>query len=86
MIYEDTRMNPNFEYSQIIRGNGRSASHIGRSTGVIIARSLIGSIRAIKFLQLRNSYAWSSSDTAGMMSWYGVLWNLSFHAIVALSC
>ncbi|KAI8575080.1 hypothetical protein K450DRAFT_263398, partial [Umbelopsis ramanniana AG] len=78
-LNEETKMNPNFEYSQIIRGNGKTASHTGRSTGVIIARCLVGPIRAIKFLQLRNSYAWSHSDTAGMISWYKELHNWMIH-------
>ncbi|KAI8575081.1 hypothetical protein K450DRAFT_275948 [Umbelopsis ramanniana AG] len=65
-----TRMNPNLEYGQIIRGNGKSATHIGRAEGIISARALVSPIRAVKILQLAKARAWKKNDTAGMVDWY----------------
>jgi hypothetical protein len=64
-----TRMNPNFEYGQIIRGNGKSATHIGRAEGLISARALVNPIRAVKMLQTSRTRHWSKEDTAGMVDW-----------------
>lgn len=64
-----TRMNPNLEYGQIIRGNGKSATHIGRAEGIISARALVSPIRAVKLLQLAKARAWKANDTAGMVDW-----------------
>jgi hypothetical protein len=62
-------MNPNLEYGQIIRGNGKSATHIGRAEGIISARALVSPIRAVKVLQLTKSRAWGKNDSAGMVDW-----------------
>lgn len=63
-------MNPNLEYGQIIRGNGKSATGIGRAEGLISARALVNPIRAVKMLQTSHTSHWSKSDSAGMVDWW----------------
>lgn len=62
-------MNPNLEYGQIIRGNGKSATGIGRAEGLISSRALVSPIRAVKMLQAGHASHWSKSDSAGMVDW-----------------
>lgn len=62
-------MNPNMEYGQIIRGNGKTATHIGRAEGIISGRALVSPVRAVKILQLSGTKRWGKNDTAGMVNW-----------------
>ncbi|KAG2173733.1 hypothetical protein INT43_005153 [Umbelopsis isabellina] len=69
-LNNDTMMNPNMEYGQIIRGNGKSATHIGRAEGIISGRALISPVRAVKILELSGTRHWGKNDTAGMVGWF----------------
>ena len=60
---EDSRMNPNLEYSQGIPG-----INTGRGTGIIESIPLINIADAA--ILLEGSPAWSSADSKGLRSWY----------------
>ena len=62
-INEDTRMNPNLQYAQAIRG-----VTTGRSIGVIDTIHLVEVARAIEVL--KNSRSLSASDLTGIKKWF----------------
>ena len=62
-LSEDTRMNPNLNYSQAIPGVSE-----GRGLGIIDSRNLPVLIDAIGLLQ--NSPNWSEKDQQGMEDWF----------------
>jgi hypothetical protein len=58
-----TRMNPNFEYAQAVRGQ-----NTGRGTGLIEAVGFTAVVDAVGLLG--GSKAWTKTDQAGMEDWF----------------
>jgi hypothetical protein len=59
-----TRMNPNLEFGQGVKGK-----EPGRASGIIDTRGLADVIDAIGLLQA--SPSWTAADQQGMVAWYG---------------
>jgi hypothetical protein len=60
----DTRMNPNLQFAQIVRGRDQ-----GRGIGIIDAYGFRGVVDAIGLLA--PSRSWTAADQAGMKQWFG---------------
>lgn len=58
-----TRMNPNLEYSQAIRG-----TNLGRGAGIIDGRVLIRAVQGMEFLA--QTGAWDARDEAAVKRWF----------------
>jgi hypothetical protein len=62
-INPQTRMNPEFEYAQAIRGSGN-----GRSAGILDGRAFIQAIQGMEFLA--NTEAWDPRDQKAVREWF----------------
>lgn len=62
-ISEDTRMNPNFNYSSTLPG-----VYEGMAIGVIEGAELVGLLDSVKLL--RQSKSWTAEDDAALQSWF----------------
>ncbi len=63
-INPQTRMNPDLEYAQAIRGSGN-----GRSAGILDGRVFIQAIQGMEFLA--NTGAWDPKDQKAVREWFG---------------
>jgi len=62
-LNKDTRMNPNLNYAQAMKG-----LNDGRGAGLIDTRHLIKVVEGIGFLN--SSKSWSAADQRGMVQWF----------------
>jgi len=72
-VNPQTRMNPNLEYSQAIRG-----SDSGRGAGVLDGRVFIQAIQGMEFLS--NTGAWDERDQKAVHEWFAEYLNWLIHS------
>jgi hypothetical protein len=72
-VNPQTRMNPNLEYSQAIRG-----SNNGRGAGVLDGRVFIQAIQGMEFLS--SSGAWDAKDQKAVHEWFVEYQNWLLHS------
>ncbi|KAJ3848809.1 chondroitin AC/alginate lyase [Lentinula lateritia] len=63
---QDTKMNPNMDFGQVIRGPG---NNVGTFTGPLDMRGLVKVMNAIMILKRSNSTDWTSELDQQMQSW-----------------
>lgn len=63
-LNKDTRMNPNFNFAQAIKGKND-----GRGIGIIESRNFINVVDATGIIQ--SSKLWTKTDQVGMEEWFG---------------
>ncbi|KAJ2928935.1 hypothetical protein H1R20_g8291, partial [Candolleomyces eurysporus] len=67
-LYPSTKMNPNVNYGQMVRGNGPEGKK-GTFTGVLDIRGIVKVINAILILKSGGSAEWTNSKDEDMRSW-----------------
>ncbi len=67
-IANDTYMNPNLNYSQVVRGPGPT-SRTGRSSGVIDLKCMVKVVNAVLILRAGQAAGWTSAIDSGLVNW-----------------
>ncbi|KAN0114323.1 Alginate lyase domain containing protein [Russula decolorans] len=67
-IANDTHMNPNLNYGQVVRGPGQT-SHAGRSSGVIDLKCMVKVVNAVLVLRAGGAPGWTSAIDLGLVNW-----------------
>lgn len=67
-IANDTYMNPNMNYGQVVRGPGQ-ASRAGRSSGVIDLKCMVKVVNAVLVLRAGRAPGWTSAIDLGLVNW-----------------
>ncbi|KAF8495468.1 chondroitin AC/alginate lyase [Russula emetica] len=67
-IANDTYMNPNLNYSQVVRGPGQT-SRTGRSSGVIDLKCMVKVVNAVLVLRAGQPPGWTSAIDSGLVNW-----------------
>lgn len=67
-LNDATRMNPNMNFGQMVRGPGKSGQE-GTFTGVLDLRGIVKIINGILVLKASNSSDWTSARDSAMASW-----------------
>jgi Alginate lyase len=67
-IAEDTYMNPNLNYGQVVRGPG-NASYNGRYAGVIDLRCMVKVVNAVLVLRAGQAPGWTGVIDSGLVNW-----------------
>lgn len=65
-IANDTHMNPNLNYGQVVRGPG---SRSGRSSGVIDLKCMVKVVNAVLVLRAGRAPGWTSAIDSGLVNW-----------------
>jgi hypothetical protein len=65
-IAEDTYMNPNLNYSQVVRRPGKN-SQIGRYSGVIDLKCMVKVVNAVLVLRAGRAPGWTSAVDSGLV-------------------
>ena len=65
-IANDTYMNPNLNYGQVVRGPG---SRAGRSSGVIDLKCMVKIVNAVLVLREGRAPGWTSAIDSGLVNW-----------------
>jgi hypothetical protein len=67
-VNEATKMNPNVDFGQVVRGPGREG-RVGKFTGVLDLRGLVKVANAVRIMKSKNSPHWTSDLANAMTSW-----------------
>lgn len=67
-IAKETRMNPNLNYGQVVRGPGQT-SLTGRSSGVIDLKCMVKVVNAVLILRAGHAPGWTSGIDSGLVNW-----------------
>lgn len=67
-LNDPTRVNPNMNFGQIVRGPGKSGQE-GTFTGVLDLRGIVKIINGILVLKASNSPYWTSARDGAMSNW-----------------
>jgi Alginate lyase len=67
-IAEDTYMNPNLNYGQVVRGPGNT-SHNGRYTGLIDLKCMVKVVNAVLILRAGQAPGWTGVIDSGLVNW-----------------
>ena len=67
-LANDTYMNPNPNYAQVVRRPGPTSS-IGMHTGVLDLKCMVRVINAVLVLRAGNVPAWTSAIDSGLVAW-----------------
>ncbi len=67
-IANDTHMNPNMNYGQVVRGPGQ-ASRIGKSSGVIDLKCMVKVVNAVLVLRAGQAPGWTGAIDSGLINW-----------------
>jgi hypothetical protein len=67
-IANDTHMNPNLNYGQVVRGPGQT-SRTGRSSGVIDLKCMVKVVNAVLVLRAGGAPGWTSAIDLGLVNW-----------------
>jgi hypothetical protein len=67
-IANDTHMNPNLNYGQVVRGPGQT-SRTGRSSGVIDLKCMVKVVNAVLVLRMGQAPGWTSAIDSGLVNW-----------------
>lgn len=65
-VRNETAMNPNLEYAQVVRGPGNQT---GKHTGILDARGMTKIVSGIEVMRASGAPEWSSETENGMVSW-----------------
>jgi hypothetical protein len=69
-VNEATKLNPNVEFGQVVRGPGPSGS-LGTFTGLLDFRGLVKVTNAVMIMKSTKSPHWTSDLASAMTSWGG---------------
>jgi hypothetical protein len=69
-VSEATKMNPNVNFGQVVRGPGQAGS-TGTFTGVLDLRGLVKVTNAVMIMKSTNSPHWTSDLAGALTSWAG---------------
>ena len=67
-LANETYMNPNLNYAQVIRGPGPSAN-VGRYTGVIDLKCMVKVVNAVLVLRAGQAPGWTSAIDSALVNW-----------------
>lgn len=93
-LNQDTRMNPNMDFGQVIRGPGND---VGTFTGPLDMRGLVKVVNAIMILKRSNGTDWTSELDQQMQTWMshyldwlqnseiGKVWRILFSLYIAIN-
>ena len=62
-------MNPNLNYSQVVRGPGQTSFRAGRSSGVIDLKCMVKVVNAVLILRAGGAPGWTSAIDSGLVNW-----------------
>ena len=65
-IDPDTRMNPNLDYSQVVRGPGNQT---GKHTGVLDMKVIAKVVSGVELVKATGASEWSAETDSGFNSW-----------------
>ena len=69
-VNEATKMNPNVEFGQVVRGPNQSGL-MGTFTGVLDLRGLVKVVNAVMIMEAKKSQHWTSDLASAFTSWAG---------------
>ena len=67
-LANDTYMNPNLNYGQVVRGPGPT-SNTGMHTGVLDLKCMVKVVNAVLVLRAGNASEWTSEIDSGLVTW-----------------
>jgi hypothetical protein len=67
-VANNTYMNPNLNYAQVVRGPGPTAN-IGRNEGVLDLKCMVKIVNAVLVLRAGNAPCWTSEIDEGLVAW-----------------
>ena len=65
-VNPDTMMNPNLEYSQVVRGPGNQT---GKHTGVLDMKVIAKVVSGVELLRASGASQWLAATDSGLNSW-----------------
>ena len=67
-LANDTYMNPNLNYAQVVRGPGKT-SDTGSHTGVLDLKTMVKVVNAVLVLRAGNAPQWTNEIDTGLVAW-----------------